>query len=179
MLLGACAMPGLQIDLAATAPQLAGYGSAGYTITTGSAAAQAQFNQGLRQAYAFNEAEAVRMFTAALAADPACALCAWGVAWQLGPNINAPDRGNLAQALRYADLAQRRATGTTPREQTLAAAKLADEAVPPPLLVASMRPALGDLQLRAGQAAAVKQLFAPTWSPGRPAAGRCGACNGC
>jgi len=119
MLLGACAMPGLQIDLAATAPQLAGYGNAGFAITTGSAVAQAQFNQGLRQAYAFNEAEAVRMFKAALAADPACAMCAWGVAWQLGPNINAPDRDDLGQALRYADLAQRRAAGATPREQAL------------------------------------------------------------
>lgn len=119
VLLGACAAPGLLIDPAATAPQLTGYGSAGFTITTGSAAAQARFNQGLQQAYAFNEAEAVRMFKAALAADPTCAMCAWGVAWQLGPNINAPDRGDLAQALRYADLAQRRASGATPREQAL------------------------------------------------------------
>ena len=76
LLLGACAMPGLQIDLAATAPKLAGYGNAGFAITTGSAAAQAQFNQGVQQAYAFNEAEAVRMFKAALAADPGCAMCA-------------------------------------------------------------------------------------------------------
>jgi len=115
----ACALPGLQLDLAATAPQLAGYGNAGFAITTGSATAQAHFNQGLRQAYAFNEAEAVRMFKAALAADPNCAMCAWGVAWQLGPNINATERGDMAQALRYADLAQRRATGGTAREQAL------------------------------------------------------------
>ena len=46
-------------------------------------------------------------------------MCAWGVAWQLGPNITSTDRGDGTQALRYADLAQRRATGATPHVQAL------------------------------------------------------------
>lgn len=120
--LTACALPGLRIDLAATAPVLAGHGDAGFGIRTGAALAQQHFNQGLQQAYAFNEVEAVRQFKAALAADPGCALCAWGVAWQLGPNINATERGDLREAARYADLAQHLAHGGPPREQALASA---------------------------------------------------------
>jgi len=120
--LTACALPGLQLDLGATAPVLQGFGDAGFTIRTGSALAQQHFNLGLQQAYAFNEAEAVRQFKAALAADPRCALCAWGVAWQLGPNINATERGDLSEARRYADLARRLADGAPPREQALVAA---------------------------------------------------------
>ena len=51
------------------------------------------------------EIEAVRAFKAALALDPTCALCAWGVAWQLGPIINTPARGDLREAQRYTALA--------------------------------------------------------------------------
>lgn len=119
LLLGACAMPGLRLDLAATAPLLGGYGQAGFAIHTASAQAQRHFDQGMQQAYAFNEAEAVRQFKAALAADPSCAMRAWGVAWQLGPNINAPKRGDLTEALRYADLARRRAADGPPRDVAL------------------------------------------------------------
>ena len=77
------------------------------------------FAQGMAQAYAFNENEAVRSFKAALAADPDCALCAWGVAWQLGPIINSPDRGDLTEAKRYVDLAVRLRANADPREREL------------------------------------------------------------
>ena len=109
-LLGSCAQP-LQPDLKATAPRLDGFGSlpSAAAISSASPAARQRFADASLQAYAFNEAEAVRMFKAALAADPACAMCAWGVAWQLGPNINAPQRGDMRQAERYADLALRNA----------------------------------------------------------------------
>ena len=50
---------------------------------------------------------------------PCCAACAWGVAWQLGPNINAVDRGDLTEALRYAQLAQSLAANATPLERDL------------------------------------------------------------
>lgn len=55
-----------------------------------SAEAQAWFDQGLRLAFAFNHAEAQRAFQQAQRAQPDCALCHWGEAWVLGPNINAP-----------------------------------------------------------------------------------------
>jgi hypothetical protein len=115
----ACAIAPLQPDLSARAPVLDGFGAIDVPMTTQSAAARGLFQQGLLQAYAFNEKEAVRQFKAALAADPACAMCAWGVAWQLGPNINAPDRGDLREAKQYLIHAQRHAEAGTARERSL------------------------------------------------------------
>jgi hypothetical protein len=117
--LAACALAPLQPDLTARAPVLDGFGTIDVPVTTPSAAARRLFQQGLLQAYAFNEKEAVRQFKAALAADPACAMCAWGVAWQLGPNINAPDRGDLREAQQYLIHAQRQAQAGTARERSL------------------------------------------------------------
>jgi tetratricopeptide (TPR) repeat protein len=59
-------------------------------IETRSPQAQAWFNQGLRLAYGFNHAEAQRAFQAAQKLDPQCAMCFWGEALILGPNINVP-----------------------------------------------------------------------------------------
>ena len=68
------------------------YGNLGshHTPITATPEAAKYFDQGLTLAYAFNHAEAIRSFRQALALDPACAMCAWGVAYALGPNINAP-----------------------------------------------------------------------------------------
>jgi tetratricopeptide (TPR) repeat protein len=52
--------------------------------------AQLYFDQGLRLTYAFNHEEAVRSFREAERLDSTCAMCAWGQALALGPNINAP-----------------------------------------------------------------------------------------
>jgi hypothetical protein len=117
--LAACALAPLQPDLTARAPTLDGFGAIDVPMTTGSDTARRLFQQGVLQAYAFNEKEAVRQFKAALAADPACALCAWGVAWQLGPNINAPDRGDLKEARQYVVHAQRHAAAASARERGL------------------------------------------------------------
>jgi tetratricopeptide (TPR) repeat protein len=116
---GACAVGPLEPDRAARAPALTGFGDLQVPITTRSPAAQHWFTQGVLQAYAFNEAEAVRMFKAALAQDPDCAMCAWGVAWQLGPNINDTDRSRAPEALRFLDIALRHAAAGTPRERQL------------------------------------------------------------
>lgn len=59
-------------------------------IGTTVAKAQRYFDQGLRLAFAFNHAEAQRAFQAAQRLDPACAMCFWGEALVLGPNINVP-----------------------------------------------------------------------------------------
>ena len=119
LLLCACALGPLQVDRSARAPVLAGFGHGEMSITTQSIEARRWFEQGMEQAYAFNEFEAVRTFKAALAQDPSCAMCAWGVAYQLGPNINATARGDLTEALRYVDLAVRLSTNATPRERGL------------------------------------------------------------
>ncbi|MEP6875627.1 MAG: hypothetical protein ABI887_14810, partial [Burkholderiales bacterium] len=88
VMFGACALIPLQVDRQARAPALPGFGESSMAIVTPAAEARRLFAQGMAQAYAFNEVEAVRAFKAALAQDPSCAMCAWGVAYQLGPNIN-------------------------------------------------------------------------------------------
>ncbi|MES3032490.1 MAG: hypothetical protein V4813_00685 [Gemmatimonadota bacterium] len=59
-------------------------------IVTRDARAQRYFDQGLRWYYAFNHAESVRSFREAQRLDPSCAMCTWGEALALGPNMNAP-----------------------------------------------------------------------------------------
>ncbi len=119
VVIASCASFAPLVDRQATAPELPGFGVVQMTVTTDVPAARRWFLQGVQQAYAFNEEEAVRSFKAALAQDPQCAACAWGVAWQLGPNINAPERGDLSEALRYARLAQSMAGKATPLERAL------------------------------------------------------------
>jgi hypothetical protein len=117
--LAACALGPLQPDLAARAPALNGFGDLQLPPVSASPEVQRQFTQGVLQAYAFNEVEAIRMFKAALAQDPACAMCAWGVAWQLGPNINNHGRAQAGEALRYLDYALQHATVLTARDRAL------------------------------------------------------------
>ena len=117
--LAACAIAPLQPDLGAKAPGLEGFGRSDTPVTTRSDAARRLYQAGVLQAFAFNEKEAVRQFKAALAADPTCAMCAWGVAWQLGPNINAQQRGDLTEARQYIDYAVRQAQNSSGRERAL------------------------------------------------------------
>ncbi len=65
-------------------------GSLHFAITTSNQEAQKFFDQGLRLTYGFNHAEALRAFRKAQKLDPECAMCYWGEALVLGPNINAP-----------------------------------------------------------------------------------------
>lgn len=68
-------------------------------VQTSKREAQRYFDQGLRLLYGFNHDEAARSFAQALKLDPRCAMCAWGVAYALGPNYNVPmlpDRFALA-----------------------------------------------------------------------------------
>jgi hypothetical protein len=93
---------------AAIAPLLDGLAPAAVPAASASAAAQRYFAQGMALAWGFNPAEAARSFAAATRADPQCALCYWGLAWSLGPNINADM--NAADAARVAEaLARARA----------------------------------------------------------------------
>lgn len=89
-------------------------------VTTNNPRAQAYFDQGLRLTFAFNHAEAAAAFRAAQALDPGCAMCFWGEALVLGPNINAPMFPEaLAPAAQAAAEAMRLAKGATPAEQAL------------------------------------------------------------
>ena len=79
-----------QIDADNKPPLFASLGDFTYPITTKEAPAQSYFDQGLRLMHAFNHPEALRAFRWAQQIDPACAMCSWGEAYVLGPNINAP-----------------------------------------------------------------------------------------
>ena len=90
------------------------------SITTSQPKAQAYFDQGLRLTFAFNHAEAARAFRAAQRIDPQCAMCYWGEALVLGPNINAPMFPDAVLPARAAaDKAQQLAGRARPDEQAL------------------------------------------------------------
>lgn len=118
-LIGACATIPFTIDSKATAPVLDGFGETTLVPSQANESARRLFAQGMAQAYAFNRPEAVRAFKAALAADPACAMCAWGAAVQLGPNINGRTRGDLREAVNYIDYAVKHSKGASARDQAL------------------------------------------------------------
>lgn len=83
-------------------PLYEGLGDLSMELTTKSAVAQAYFDQGLRLAWAFNHAEARRSFHEAQRLDPECAMCFWGEAFVLGPNINDAMRDEAAAPARNA-----------------------------------------------------------------------------
>jgi hypothetical protein len=85
----ACAQEKKAEAPAGSPPQLEGLSDHHMAITTASPLAQKYFDQGIRLVYAFNHDEAIRAFEAAQKLDPDCAMCYWGVALALGPNINA------------------------------------------------------------------------------------------
>src|SRR5215470_5151773 len=107
-------------DPGGDAPLYDNLGSLSYPITTKSPLAQRYFDQGLRLAYGFNHAEARRAFRTAKKHDPDCAMCAWGEALVLGPNINAPMEADaVAPAMAAVGKAQERAPSASAREQAL------------------------------------------------------------
>jgi tetratricopeptide (TPR) repeat protein len=89
---GFAAPPGLAAPREAEAdpPLFDDLGVLAWTVATSSPEAQRFADQGLRLAFAFNHPEALRAYRAAQRHDPSCAMCAWGEAYALGPNINAP-----------------------------------------------------------------------------------------
>ena len=108
-------------------------GSATYPVTTKNPRAQAFFDQGLKLSYGFNHAEARRAFRMAQKLDPACALCFWGEALVLGPNINVPMMPEAqAPALAALKQAEALAGGASAKEQALIAALAKRYAETPP-----------------------------------------------
>jgi tetratricopeptide (TPR) repeat protein len=73
-----------------TVPLFNDLGTYHRAISTKQSTAQKYFDQGLRLTYGFNHDEAERAFREAARLDPKCAICWWGVALVLGPNINLP-----------------------------------------------------------------------------------------
>ena len=95
-------------------------GSLRFNAGTQSGRAQQWFDQGIRLSFAFNHAEAQRAFREAQKIDPACALCYWGEALVLGPNINVPMMPEAnAPALAALGEAVARAPAAPPRDRAL------------------------------------------------------------
>ena len=95
--------------------------------------AQRYFDQGLRMAYGFNHEAAGRAFAEAERLDPKCAMCAWGQALVLGPNINLPMSPDLAaDATTLALRAQQLSKNATPADQALIAALVKRYQTPAP-----------------------------------------------
>lgn len=104
-------------------PLIDGLGPYRSDATLPSAVSRRYFDQGMVLAWGFNPGEAARAFEAAASSDRRCAICWWGLAWSLGPTINADvapgDEERIVAALARARGAARHAT---PRDRALIAA---------------------------------------------------------
>jgi tetratricopeptide (TPR) repeat protein len=131
-------------------PLYADLGRLSYRLAGVSAPVQAYFDQGLRLSFAFNHAEAQRAFRAAQQLDPGCAMCFWGEALVLGPNINMP---MAAEAVAPAWAALQRAVALKDarpaREQALIEALQVRYAAEPPADRAPLDAAFADAMQRA------------------------------
>ncbi|WP_291836883.1 hypothetical protein [Brevundimonas sp.] len=98
-----------------------GFGTGGFAIETVNPEAQAWFNHGVRLRWAFEHKESARAFRKARLLDPTCAMCAWGEAWALGPNLNGGgnDDESQAAALKAARDARRMARRATPMQRQM------------------------------------------------------------
>ncbi len=121
LLLGSCKAPQPQADAAASGPKLFDtFGDLHRDIGSKVPAAQQYFDQGLRMAYGFNHEAAGRAFAEAARLDPRCAICVWGQALVLGPNINLPmDPATAKDAAALAHRALQLAANATPADRAL------------------------------------------------------------
>jgi len=81
-------------DAAAPLRFYEGLGTADIEPDTKNDEAKRWFKQGLRLAWAFDEAEGIRSFRQAQKLDPDCALCFWGEAYARAPSINLHPRAD-------------------------------------------------------------------------------------
>lgn len=103
-----------------TVPLLENLGKHHFPISTSIPKAQGYFDQAMILMYGFNHAEAARSFQYAQNLDPTCAMCFWGEALVLGPNINAPMANSaVPQAWAAVEQAQVLAKGVTEKERVL------------------------------------------------------------
>lgn len=122
-----------QRQAARSVPLFRNLGSHHVAIATKVPAAQQYFDQGMRLAYGFNHAEAVRAFSEAARLDPACAICHWGAALAYGPHVNAPmDSAGGVAAYEHLQKAIALRPKATARERAFIDALARRYASPPP-----------------------------------------------
>jgi tetratricopeptide (TPR) repeat protein len=139
VLLYACASqpPGTDPAAVATpklqAPLFNDLGNYSVPISTTQPISQRFFDQGLTLTFGFNHAEALRSFREAARLDPQCAMCYWGIAFALGPNINMPMvEEAIPEAYSASQKALELSSRASPREQALIRA-LVNRYAPPPV----------------------------------------------
>jgi tetratricopeptide (TPR) repeat protein len=140
-------------DSAGRTPLYDDLGTYHMAITTRSPVAQRYFDQGLRLTYGFNHAEAIKSYQEGVREDTTCAMCWWGIAYALGPNINVPmDTAAVRPAYEALQQAKRLMSGATPRERAyigaLGARYTADPAAPRGPLDSAWARAIGDVARR-------------------------------
>jgi hypothetical protein len=115
------------------APLFENLGGYHHSMSTAVSLAQRYFDQGMVLCFAFNHAEAIRSFREAARLDPACAMCHWGVALALGPNINAAmDEQAGREAYQALQEALRLRAGASEAEQAYIKALATRYAAEPP-----------------------------------------------
>ena len=72
-------------------PLITGLAPIHYAVSSTTPKVQGYFDQGISLLYGFEYDTAYKSFKAARTLDPECAMCAWGMAMALGPNINNGD----------------------------------------------------------------------------------------
>lgn len=115
------AAPGLDADVGGN-PAFADL-QVGYTrfpITTASPVAQSFMDRGMAMIWDLRPREAAVQFRMAQVIDPACAMCHWGEALALGPDLNgAMSRRNIRPAWAAIGRARALADATSERERAL------------------------------------------------------------
>jgi tetratricopeptide (TPR) repeat protein len=115
-------------------PLLEGLFALDFPISTTDKKAQEYFNQALVLTYGFDHSDAEVSFLKAAEFDPRAAMPYWGVAFVLGPNINAPmNEADVPRAYAMAQKALGLADRTTDKERALIealAVRYAPEPVP-------------------------------------------------
>jgi tetratricopeptide (TPR) repeat protein len=124
LVMAACGPAQREIDPVAhldpnRAPLLEGMGDYRFPTTIRDEA-RPYLDQGMVLAWGFNHAESERSFLEAAKLDPECAICYWGAALVLGPNINAAmDPENAPRAWNSLQQAVARSSNTLERERDL------------------------------------------------------------
>jgi tetratricopeptide (TPR) repeat protein len=167
-------------------PRVAVHESIRLAVTSTNPDVERFVRQGLLLAYGFNHGAAIDSFKAAQRLDPACAICFWGEAYALGPNINAPMTPEALPAARAAlERAMARRANASPTERALIEALAGryagtDRAAPEAAYAEAMAaaaarfPADDDVALIAAEAAMNTQPWDYWEADGRTAKGRIG-----
>ena len=124
--LAACEAPAPRATAAQPAPALfESFGALHRDNGSHVPAAHRYFDQVLRMAYGFNHEAARRAFAEAARLDPDCAICVWGQALVLGPNINmSMEATAVKDAAALAKRAQTLSAHARPVDRALIAALL-------------------------------------------------------